>query len=247
MGLNVVVVTLPDPTLEPLIAELRETFPDLEFRSVPVSFSPNVDYMAPIKKETSDITIQLIFNNAGFIVTGFFEATDEMKHLVNLECNARAAVRVTHHFLRILVAKKLKGCICFTSSVAGYIPTPFAVMYASTKAFVSQFSSCVAIEVANLGIDVCAVHPSPVNSNFYDKVEHKIQLMEDAKKAAVEPDSITGDIFKSIDSWYLRDLGAMAIGTRLGTSFLPYNFFTGMFAAFAPFLGDYKTHNAKRG
>ena len=51
MGLNVVVVTLPDPTLEPLIAELRETFPDLEFRSVPVSFSPNVDYMAPIKKE----------------------------------------------------------------------------------------------------------------------------------------------------------------------------------------------------
>ena len=242
-----VVVTLPDPTLEPLMSSLRSLFPTQEFRSVPVNFSPTTDYMSVIAKETSDIKVQLIFNNAGFIVTGFFEATDESKHLVNMECNARAAVRITHHFLRILVSSKLKGCICFTSSVAGYIPTPFAVMYASTKAFVSQFSACVAIEVSNLGIDVCAVHPSPVNSNFYDKVEHKIQLMEDAKKAAVEPDSITDDIFKSIDSWYLRDLGGMAMGTRLGTAFLPYNFFTGLFATAAPFLGDYKNHNAKRG
>lgn len=55
MGLNVVIVTLPDPTLEPLLKKLRETFPELEFRAVPVSFSPNVDYMAPIKKEVRNL------------------------------------------------------------------------------------------------------------------------------------------------------------------------------------------------
>jgi hypothetical protein len=38
----------------------------------------------------------------------------------------------------------------------------------------------------------------------------------------------------------------MAVGTRMGTFFLPYNFFTEMFTMAAPFLGDYKRHNAER-
>ena len=58
----------------------------------------------------------------------------------------------------------------FTSSVAGFIPTPFAASYAATKAFVSQLACSLHIEVKSLGIDVCAVHPSPVASNFYEKV-----------------------------------------------------------------------------
>lgn len=63
-----------------------------------------------------------------------------------------------------MVKKKQKGCIVYTSSVAGFIPTPFAAMYASTKAFVSQMAACLHIEVQSLGIDVCAVHPSPGKS-----------------------------------------------------------------------------------
>ncbi|GMI51865.1 hypothetical protein TeGR_g2742, partial [Tetraparma gracilis] len=151
--------------------------------------------------------------------------------LANMECNATAGVAITHHFVGKLVASKKRGCIVFTSSVAGYIPTPFAAMYASTKAFVSQFACCVGIEVANLGIDVCAVHPSPVASNFYDKVDHKIELMEAAQKQA---------------NCYLYDIGGMAVGTRLGTWFLPFSFFSTCFAKAAPFLPDFKKHNASR-
>jgi hypothetical protein len=38
----------------------------------------------------------------------------------------------------------------------------------------------------------------------------------------------------------------MAVGTRMGTFFLPYNFFTELFTAAAPFLSDYKNHNSER-
>ena len=38
----------------------------------------------------------------------------------------------------------------------------------------------------------------------------------------------------------------MALGTRMGTFFLPYNLFTEAFTAAAPFLQDYKKHNATR-
>jgi len=168
------------------------------------------------------------------------------KLLANVECNATSTVNITHHFIGQMVQKKMKGCIVFTSSVAGFIPTPFAAMYASTKAFVSQMAACIHIEVQNLGIDVCAVHPSPVASNFYDKVEHKIELMEAAQKSAVPPEDLPNEIFKSIGACALRDLGGMALGTRMGTFFLPYNFFTKCFALAAPFLPDYKKHNAAR-
>ena len=58
----------------------------------------------------------------------------------------------------------LKGCFVFTSSASAVLPSPFAVSYASTKAFLSMFAISLAPEVKWLGIDVLAVHPSPVAS-----------------------------------------------------------------------------------
>ena len=175
-GLNVVLVSLDDDHLKNTMKQLKAKYPDLEFRSVGCVFNPGVKYIEEIEKATKDITIQCIFNNAGFIVTGFVDQTPLPKILSNIECNATASFAIAHHFLQKLVTNKQKGCIVFTSSVAGFIPTPFAASYAATKAFVSQLACSLHIEVQSLGIDVCAVHPSPVASNFYEKVRVIIAL-----------------------------------------------------------------------
>ena len=212
-GLNVVLVSLDDEHLKSTMKQLKEQFPKLQFRSVAVSFSPGVDYLKQIDEATKDINIQCIFNNAGFIVTGFVDQTALPKMLANVECNATAAFGIAHLFLQRLVSTKQKGCIVFTSSVAGFIPTPFAASYAATKAFVSQLACSLHIEVQALGVDVCAVHPSPVASNFYDKVDHKIDLMEQASKGAVGPDALPNEIFRSIGCCALRDLGGKFAGS----------------------------------
>jgi len=85
-GLNVVVVSLDDDFLKATMKQLKETFPDLEFRSVGVSFSPGIDYLKEIKESTKDIEISIIFNNAGFLVTGFFDQAPLGKLLANMEC-----------------------------------------------------------------------------------------------------------------------------------------------------------------
>jgi short-subunit dehydrogenase len=207
-GLNVVIVSLDDSYLKETVKELKAAYPELEFRPVGVNFSPGAKYMDAIIDATKDIDIPIVFNNAGFIVTGFLDQTPLGKLLANVECNATASVSISRHFVGLLVTKKQKGCIVFTSSVAGFIPTPFAAMYAATKAFVSQFACSLHIEVQNLGIDVCAVHPSPVASNFYDKVEHKIELMEAAQKTAVPPQELPNEMFKCIGACALRDIGS---------------------------------------
>lgn len=206
-GLNVVVVSLDDDILKETITQLRETYKDLEFRSVGVNFSPGVDYLTEIDKATKDIDIPIIFNNAGFLVTGFFDQAPLGKLLANVECNATAAVNITHHFVSKLVTTQKKGCVVFTSSVAGFIPTPFSGMYGATKAFVSQLACSLHIELKSLGIDVCAVHPSPVDSNFYNNLDHKIEILESACKQAVSPEALPDDIFRSIGACALRDLG----------------------------------------
>ena len=64
-GLNVVVVSLDDDYLKQTMKELKEHYPELEFRSVGCTFSPGVPYLEKIKEATKDIDINIVFNNAG--------------------------------------------------------------------------------------------------------------------------------------------------------------------------------------
>jgi len=82
--------------------------PEQEFRSVGVAFAPGVDYMSDIVAATDDITVQLVFNNAGYICTGFFESVAVEKQLANVECNSTACVPITHHFVKKMIDQKLK-------------------------------------------------------------------------------------------------------------------------------------------
>jgi len=247
-GLNVIIAALPDKFLEPAVAELTKKYAGQKFISCPVSFAPDKDYLGDIKKAVpAGVDVQIVFNNAGFIVTGFFDTQPLGKHLVNMECNATAAMAITHHFAANMVKKGLKGCIVFTSSASAYIPNPFAIVYGATKAFMSQFAASIAVELQCKGIDVCVVHPSPVASQFYAGVQHKIESMEAFKKVAVDPSALPKEIFASIGRTVLRDVGATAIGMRLFVSLVPYNFLASLIALLAPILPDYITHDKNRG
>jgi short-subunit dehydrogenase len=142
------------------------------------------------------------------LLQGFFEQSPVEKILANHECNATSGIQIAHHFLQLLVSQKKPGCLVFTSSIAAAIPTPFAAMYASTKAFISQLAACLHIECKPLGIDVCAIHPSPVASNFYESLDHKVNMIEAAAKTAVAPDTaLVDDMLRSIGVCAWRDLG----------------------------------------
>ena len=245
-GLNVVLVSLPDKHLDATTAGLRRAFPKLEFRAVPAVFDHKTDYMPSIIEATSDIDVQCVFNNAGYMVTGFFDRTTLDSQLANMECNATACVKVTHHFVQLLLRKKLKGCFVYTSSVSGYIPNPFAVLYGATKAFVSAFAASLAVEVRTSGIDVLAVHPSPVASNFFDEV-HALEALDMAKKSAVSPSTVPGKMLSCLGRCHWGDLGSMATIVRTVWAIMPYDTFACAFSYFAPYMGDYQTYDVNRG
>ena len=241
-GLNVVVCGMTkDKFLAPTLAELRKEFPAVEFREVASTLAPGLPYLDDIAAATADIDVQLVFNNAGYIVTDFFEVSALDAQLGNLECNAVAAVKITHHFARRLVTSGQKGAIVFTSSAAAAIPSPFTSMYGATKAFVSQFAACLAVELKPCGIDVCAVHPSPVASNFYDKT-HKMEALDFAKTFAVGPEALPDEIIKTIGRMHWRDIGGFAVSVRLSMMAVSYSFVVTLFAAFGHLSPDFQKY-----
>lgn len=252
-GLNVVIVARDEPVFNETMKELSELYPKQEIRQVKANLSDATGaWMADIKASTSDVEVQLVFNNAGYIVTGFFEQNSVETHLANYHCNLTANIHLTHHFYSLMIEKGLKGCIVFTSSSAGFIPNPFAVMYGCTKAGVSELAASLAVEGKSRGVDIHSVHPSPVNSRFTagggNNVKvHKMEMFDMAYKMATGPEVLPNQIFAAIGrSPVMVDLGGTSVGMRLAVHFIGYNLMTYAFALFAPFMPDYKNNVAKK-
>lgn len=155
-------------------------------------------------------------------------------------------MRVTHHFLQRLLASDLPGCFVFTSSASAVLPSPFAVTYASTKAFVSMFAASLGPEVRSRGIDVLAVHPSPVASRFYDAASGAAIPMLDAfKRLAVGPDALPDVIFASVGRCLWKDVGLVAYAFRLVEKVVDLGALFSLAAPVMHLLPDFKAQLAK--
>jgi short-subunit dehydrogenase len=115
-GLNIVMVAVPNQMLTDAAVALATDFPEIQVRAIGADLGKDAaTYMPALADATSDITVQLVFNNAGYIVTGFFADTPVDKWLANAYCNAMAGIAITHHFLGRMRAAGKKGCVAFTS------------------------------------------------------------------------------------------------------------------------------------
>lgn len=247
MKLNVVMVALDDKMFADTFSEMQATYPQVKFVKIGTNLGASAaTYMPAIKDATKDLPIQLVFNNAGFIVPGLFAETDIEKLQANYECNATAAMNITHHFLRAMVATKRRGLFAFTSSAGQYFPGPTAALYASTKSFMTSFAISIAGEVKDCGIDVVVAHPSPVQSRFYEGTASILSSLRSAQKAGVAPVVIADGIIKCAGRLLVWDQGSLCAIFRLVLKTFDYAFFMEVTSRLAAvFNPDHKELAAK--
>lgn len=120
--MNVCIVALDDALLKSTHAALRAEYPGVELRAVGVDLGCNPEaYTAKVASATGDVRVSMLFNNAGFLNLCFFEKGAIGRHAANVECNAMAAVRLTHHFYGRMVGEGVRGLVAFTSSAAWFM------------------------------------------------------------------------------------------------------------------------------
>ncbi|CAK9109728.1 Leucine-rich repeat-containing protein 72 [Durusdinium trenchii] len=232
-----------DKLLDTSVEEYKKAFPGVEFRKVPVNLATG-DFMPKLVEATKDVQVSIVVNNAGYIKTGFLSDVPIEALMANHNCNSTSAMMITHHFVKEMQAKKLKGCVTFTSSPAGFMPCPFSVIYGATKAYLTTFAQSLAPEIRGDGIDVCVVHPSPVASNFYEGT-HKIGALLFFKSTATGPDAIANILLASVGRQVTVDQGYYPMCVKVLLKIVDVNLMADMIASTASFLPDYKQMKQK--
>lgn len=133
---------------------------------VPLSFDLSDDkaleaYAAELAARKPDVA--LLINNAGFGKLGNVDELDPLvqKQMIALNCGGLTAVTA------MTLGYMHKGAtVINVSSIASFQPNPRMTVYSSTKAFVSSFTDGLRYELKGKGINVFAVCPGPMETEF---------------------------------------------------------------------------------
>jgi short-subunit dehydrogenase len=155
--------------LEALKSELLKNHPPLRIDTIPVDLSDTnavTEFLANLGKGAWDgFSCDILINNAGLGDLGTFETSEPAKIESMIAVNILALTRITRWALPGMLAKKA-GWICNVGSTAGMIPLPTFAVYAATKAYVNSFTEALRIELHGSGVNVNALCPGPVQTEF---------------------------------------------------------------------------------
>lgn len=113
--------------------------------------------------EESRATVALLINNAGYGKLGDVAElpVEDNIGMIDLNCTA-----LTHLTAVVLPFMTDGGEIINTCSIASFAPNTRLTVYSSTKAYVMSFSRGLRQELKNRNINVCAVCPGPMETEF---------------------------------------------------------------------------------
>lgn len=112
----------------------------------------------------------VVINNAGLGDHGLFEDSDWSRIKGMIDVNITGLTRITHALVKSLI-KQGRGAILNVSSIASLLPVPQMAVYSATKAYVTSFTEALRCELRGTGIEVLALCPGPVDTEFFTIAE----------------------------------------------------------------------------
>jgi short-subunit dehydrogenase len=109
--------------------------------------------------------VEVLVNNAGYSLFGFFVETDGRVETDMLQVNVIALTQLTKVFVKGMVERR-NGRILNLGSTASFEPGPLMAVYYASKAYVLSFSEALADELRGTGVSVTALCPGPTRTGF---------------------------------------------------------------------------------
>ena len=116
--------------------------------------------------ENEAMRIDILINNAGYGLVGFFEdlTLEEIRN--QFETNFFGVLNITKKVIPIMRSQK-SGTIINISSGAGQVGFPGISAYVSTKFAVEGFSESLMYELSPFGIKVIIIEPGVIKTSFF--------------------------------------------------------------------------------
>src|SRR4029078_477394 len=158
---------------------------DLNILQLDVNDKSSIDN-AINRIKTEEKRIDVLINNAGYGLVGFFEelGLDEIRK--QFETNFFGVLNVTKKVIPIMREQK-SGTIINLSSGAGQVGFPGISAYVSTKFAIEGFSESLMYELFPFGIRVIIIEPGVIKTNFFNNC---IVSDKSSKKASLYSNSL---------------------------------------------------------
>ncbi len=165
---DIALVARREDRLEHLKREIQKRNPNKTVLVLPydLSCTENISKLwNEIAATGYDVT--LLINNAGFGDFGFFKDLDIENALKMVDLNIKAILDLSAKVVPRMVELNY-GNIINVSSMASFQGLPFLATYAASKSFVTSFSLALGQELERYNINVQALCPGPVSTEFGD-------------------------------------------------------------------------------
>lgn len=118
-----------------------------------------------IRSRTPGGRIDVLVNNAGYILAGGVEEASRAEAQAIFETNVFGQLNMIRAVLPVMRAAR-SGVVANLGSIGGWRGTPGAGLYCATKSCATILAESLRAEVAHLGIKVTAVEPGYTRTNF---------------------------------------------------------------------------------
>jgi NADP-dependent 3-hydroxy acid dehydrogenase YdfG len=158
--------------------------------------------------------VDLVFNNAGVLSSGLTWEIDSATWKRSLDVNIGGVVNVIRAFVPRLIAADQPARIVNTSSLGGFLTSPFMAPYSATKFAIVAISEALAAELAATGskVRVSLLAPGPVKSAIMDEpapaptADFMAMLREMGEENGMSPSDLASLVFDAIgrgDYWII--------------------------------------------
>ncbi len=148
--------------------------------------------------QSQNRVVDVLINNAGIGVFGYFHRNEMDKELNMLNLNVLNVFRMTKLFLQDMVPRD-DGTIINIASNSAFTHVPKFSVYASTKAFVSHFSQCLQEEMVmqEKSVRIMVVCPAAISDTPFKKAAEMEYVKTFEGLAATTAEEVADDVWKA--------------------------------------------------
>jgi len=157
-----VIATMRNPGKEKALTGV----PGIEVLPLDITDPEQIDRAA--KKATSMGSVDVVFNNAGYGMSGPLEGFTDEQLLRMVFTNLMGPIRTTKAFVPHFREKRA-GLFINTTSIGGLMAVPFNSMYHATKWALEGWSESMAFELGQFGIGMKTVEPGGMKTDFFTR------------------------------------------------------------------------------
>lgn len=149
-----------------------------------------------IFKEISQLDV--LINNAGFLVSGIAEEIPIDLGRQQLETNFWGTVKVTNTLLPHF-RKQKSGKIITVGSIVGLVSFPNAAYYAASKHALEGYFKSLRYELNEFNISVAMIEPSAFKTSILDNSSSTLKKIEDYNQLRVKIKKFTNDLAENAE------------------------------------------------